>query len=180
MNIIFLDIDGVLNTVYTKQQTKYGFTFVEDRFVSVLKQMKEELNAEIVLSSTWREGWYHIEQGKESIDSSDFLELKDKLQEFDISLLGYTPPILDKYKHLCFCHPNRAAEIQKWLDNWTGEPIEHFVILDDYPKMKPLGKYFVRISETEGLQQKHIRKAKQIFQKYSFQQQKQSADIEKE
>ena len=61
MKVIFLDIDGVLNTseIFIEQSKNYkqkGIYNVEiDEFrVEYLKQIIEKTNAKIVLSSSWR------------------------------------------------------------------------------------------------------------------------------
>lgn len=61
MKIIFLDIDGVLNTIETfinrkKEYKETGILNVEiDEFrVQYLKQIIKETDAKIVLSSSWR------------------------------------------------------------------------------------------------------------------------------
>ena len=51
-NIIFLDIDGVLN-VYCESRDKYGCTF-HQQFVDNLKYIIDSTGADIVITSTWR------------------------------------------------------------------------------------------------------------------------------
>ena len=61
--IIFLDIDGVLNSVkYDRERTEKDGNIDETRMV-LLKELVDGTNAEIVLSSSWRKHW--------SIDDSD-------------------------------------------------------------------------------------------------------------
>ena len=59
-NVIFLDIDGVLNTKwwYTQMhrntpKDKYGYTF-DPRSVANLKKILDETGADIVISSSWK------------------------------------------------------------------------------------------------------------------------------
>jgi hypothetical protein len=57
MKVIFLDIDGVLNTTSTTEMFE-EYTFVEDEKVQLLKQLVTRTGAKIVLSSSWRYGWW--------------------------------------------------------------------------------------------------------------------------
>ena len=94
MKVIFLDIDGVLNSMSCKA-TIEGFDFVEDEKVALLKEIIDLTGAKVVLSSTWRYGWYameHIEHPDDGDlrDIRMFKSLRDKHLDFDIKLLGYT------------------------------------------------------------------------------------------
>ncbi len=160
MKVIFLDIDGVLNTYYCKI-TVAGYSFVDDDKVALLKELVTATGAQIVLTSTWREGWdmqVHPEQySKISNDDIRLFEaLKEKLKEYDMGLLDYTP-----------IFGERGAEIDGWLNAWQGDPIECFVILDDMSGkyLRPYSRYLVQTGMTEGLTQKHVENAIKILTK---------------
>ena len=79
MKVIFLDIDGVLNYSGCKEKIG-GIFFVNDERIKILKEIIDKTNAKIVLSSTWRSGWWDLEAGKTTtIDAHDFIALRDKL-----------------------------------------------------------------------------------------------------
>ena len=108
MKVIFLDIDGVLNNTST-EETFEDYYFVEDEKVELLKQLVTRTNAKLVLSSTWREGWYareHIENPSKSFQSAIrlFEALEKKLSEYDLELLSYTEDF-----------GTRGQEIDLWL-----------------------------------------------------------------
>ena len=126
MKICFLDIDGVLNYIGCKSKLRKMY-FVDDEKLKLLKQLIDKTGAKIVLSSTWRFGWRDIDEGKDSIDVKDFIALRDKCLEFGIEFLDYTPVY----------YYYRGEEIDFWLKDWKGEPIESFVILDDGVDMEP-------------------------------------------
>ncbi len=158
MKIIFLDIDGVLNSYYCKT-TVAGFSFVDDDKVKLLQELVQRSEAKLVLSSTWREGWdmqMHPERYPKvaSEDVQLFEALKDKLKEYGMELLDYTP-----------FGNTRGQEIEAWLTNWTGEPVDRFVILDDMSGkyLRPFSRYLVQTGMTEGLTQKHIQKALKLL-----------------
>ena len=91
MKVIFLDIDGVLNCIYTKEEI-YSFTFVSPQKIELLKQLVERTGAAVVLSSTWRHGWADMDAGiNDSTDAKCYVALKKELENYGISLLDYTP-----------------------------------------------------------------------------------------
>ena len=72
MKVIFLDIDGVLNSLDCKEKIE-GYLFVEDKKIALLKELIDATGAKIVLSSTWRRGWYC----KEYIEKPTSSDLQD-------------------------------------------------------------------------------------------------------
>lgn len=159
MKIIFLDIDGVLNNDHTKERFE-NLVFVSDDKILLLKELIDKTSAQIVLSSTWRRGWECKERIQEptSSDLADirlFDALADKLREYDIELLSYT-------KDFSSC---RGEEIDLWLREWSGEPIEAYMILDDMDgtELRPHSQYLVQTGFWDGLMPNHISKAIKIL-----------------
>ncbi len=162
MKIIFLDVDGVLNCEYCKVKID-GYNFVMDDKIDLLKQLVDCTGAEIVLSSTWRFGWFYMDSSgaKDSFQQREirhFIALRDKLQEFELELLDRTPVSVED---------DRGKEIDEWLRKWEGEPVESFVILDDLngKYLRPHAGRLVRTSITKGLLQKHVELAVKILEK---------------
>ena len=154
MKIIFLDIDGVLNNTSTQKMFE-EYYFVEDEKMELLKQLVVRTGAKLVLSSTWREGWYareRMENPSKSFQSAIrlFEALEKKLSEYDLELLSYTEDF-----------GTRGEEIDLWLKSWKGESIESFVILDDmYPEDLQLHQeYLVQTTESFGLTQEDVEEA---------------------
>ena len=140
MNVIFLDIDGVLNSSnYTKKykemKTKKERTYknIDDNALNYLKELQNRYDAKIVLTSTWRK-WRNlisIDKFKKSIkedpitederteDYANLRTLYEKLRlEYDLDLDDMTDDL-----------QNRMLEIQLYL--LLHREIEKFVILDD-------------------------------------------------
>ena len=140
MNVIFLDIDGVLNSPnYTKKykemKTRKGRTYknIDDNALNYLKELQNRYDAKIVLTSTWRK-WRNlisIDKFKKSIKENPITEdertedyanlrtLYEKLRlEYDLDLDDMTDDL-----------QNRMLEIQLYL--LLHKEIEKFVILDD-------------------------------------------------
>lgn len=135
MKIIFLDIDGVLN--YENSKSK-----VEEEKVKLLKEIVDRTGAEIVLSSDWRYWW--------DKPDDDFKLLIDKLNKFGLKLISKTPET---------AHGYRGAEIHQWLNEWTGEAVEKFVVLDDNIDMKPYMDRLVETDFKQGLCRKDVERA---------------------
>lgn len=130
--------DGVLNNDDTTVRTKNGFTFVDDFLLKRLKKIVEATDAKIILSSDWRFDRF-------SDNPSDYNELKAALEANGTPILAHTGDYMLK----------RGSEIIKWLENWHGDPINNFVILDDMPATEfnftQLHGHFVHTNEKVGL-----------------------------
>lgn len=158
IKVIFLDIDGVLNTYNTKSTTSTGTTFVDDNKVKILKDIVDRTNAKIVLSSTWRIGWRHVDLGIKNTElAKDFICLRNKFRQFDIRLYGKTP-IYDRFMSC------RGEEIKAYLDK-NKEHIDGYVIIDDLDGkyLRPCSSHLLQTSEWKGLQEKHIKVAEKIL-----------------
>ena len=151
MKVVFLDIDGVLNSHRTREMFE-DYVFVSNDKILLLKQIIDATNAQLVLSSSWRIGWHY--KDKYPACSNDdvrlFEALQRKLDEFDIKLMSYT-------KHL----RHRGKEIDTWLKEWQGEDIESFVILDDMPKedFEPNIAHLVQTDISKGLTKQNVDEA---------------------
>jgi len=143
MKIIFLDIDGVLNSMdylhayYAVQESrkedikhfdKYGDCF-DPRCCMHLESIIRQTNAKIVISSVWRFSGLSVMQQMWR-DRGIFGEVID-----------ITPSIVNSV---------RGAEIEAWLS--THKDVESHVILDDDTDM--LGNQnnnFVKVDERYGI-----------------------------
>lgn len=134
IKVIFLDVDGVLNSDKTSRRTAGGYTFVGSRQMKNLRRIIEETGAKVVLSSDWR---YDRDDPKWN---GDFLELKEELLRYGISLYGFTPELRSAH---------RGAEIDAWLKD--HDEVENFVILDDRLDIEPNKDHWVRTVMSRGL-----------------------------
>lgn len=144
MKILFLDIDGVLNTEFTK--TRFTpWTGLEprlvERFCSWMNKWQESAKPFLVLSSTWR------------LDGS----LCQHLMENGIHYQDKTPLLSGR---------PRGNEIQQWLDHFLAFDPEREIqiaILDDMADMHPVGRYLVQTGSLQGLQEHHLRKVEKLL-----------------
>lgn len=149
MKVIFLDIDGVLNYRGCKY-TAYGYYFVDDAKVLLLKEIVEKTDAKIVLSSTWRMERFEYCKDKKTKGYKLYQRLVKKLKEYGLQIYSHTPILPSGY---------RGAEIAQWLQDWQGELVESFVIIDDCDDMKPYMDRLIRTSFFTGLMQTDVNKA---------------------
>lgn len=150
--IVFLDFDGVVETIYWEKDTDGSWSF------NVHKSGREELNNkqaigwlnelyskvpyDVVVSSTWRIGMS-----------------KDELQELLIKS-GFNPAIkvLGKTPVL---YQQRGLEIQEWID--TAEFKGKFIIIDDDSDMCHLLPLLVRCDCQLGFTIYDYQKALRLF-----------------
>jgi len=117
MNIVFLDIDGVLNNFMTTEKSPMGFTGIDSDKVSILSKVVKGLNAVIVLTTDWKLDW-DFDKTK---CTKDGLYMENKLKEFGLNIYGKT------YEEK---QQDRCKGIMEWMNN-QKEKIDKFIILDD-------------------------------------------------
>jgi len=117
MKVIFLDIDGVLNTFKTRSEQErvggfeaYRRNPIHKAFVGELSRVLEATGARIVWSSTWRR-WH----------SPEALDRRLAALGCVTTSLGSTPLLGSP----------RAVEIRAWLK--VHPEVTHFVTIDDDP-----------------------------------------------
>ena len=153
-NIVFLDVDGVLNCKDTVDHCG-PFKGIEDKKVALLKKIVESTNSRIVLVSSWKEWWYKEAELKNDQDfMATYLDIK--LAKQGLTIVDKT----DDYDAF-----DRGDGILKYIENLKrgGICAINFIILDDemfdYKETK-LTKNLVQTSfDQNGLERKHIRKA---------------------
>lgn len=145
MKIIFLDIDGVVNSLRTVMAYGgYPHNLGEDLelfdgvALQMIRNLCEEHDIKIVLSSTWR------------LHDDLYRDIAEKLKL----------PIIDRTP--CFMYgggTNRGHEVEAWLK--THPEVKNYVIVDDVDSFFPIQKkHFVKVDGEEGLSFKNICKIK--------------------
>lgn len=145
MKVLFLDFDGVLNSDKFLRKSENKGAIVDPKCMVLLKQIIDETNAKIVLSTSWREHW---EQNAEKCDETGRL-INRIFEDFEMSVFQKTPLL----------NTNREAEIKAWLDGRND--VENFVVLDDRVLSAPfLNSHFVKTSNSKGgLDEEGVKKA---------------------
>lgn len=153
-NIIFLDFDGVVNTIYWSQGPdgvynqnvfKSGHQELNNKqAIGWLNELYRQCSYDIVVSSTWRMGM--------TVEELQYLLIKSGFDP-DIKVIDKTPVL----------HTERGQEIQAWIDehNFTGD----FIIIDDDSDMCHLKNKLVQPNTYIGMTLYDFRKALKLFQK---------------
>ncbi|WP_242249263.1 HAD domain-containing protein [Bacillus cereus group sp. BfR-BA-01328] len=148
MNLIFLDIDGVLNHsnyfVRSKQHMLQAFC---PKALANLKDILEKCDAKIVVSSTWRK-----------LGSVKILK-KNIFSHYGLQkyIVGRTPELRGE---------PRGAEIQAFMNEFK-RPIDRFIIIDDGDDMLHLSDRLILTSPYEdGLNEIKRDEAIQLLNKF--------------
>lgn len=164
MNIIFLDVDGVINSVNNlikvynqthKPHSAYSYPF-DYECLENLKKLVVETKSRLVISSTWR----HSQEGME--------KLLEALKKYDLDkfVIGSTPDL----------GSSRGAEIKKYLADSEFKDTINFVILDDDKDMEDLLPYLVHTNGKVGLTKENVQQAIKKLTKYNI---KENDDFER-
>ncbi|MHB8407765.1 MAG: HAD domain-containing protein [Acidiferrobacterales bacterium] len=130
MKVIFLDIDGVLNSdqwfkVIGRPCTEWE-DHIDPQAVLLLNLIIEKTGAKIVLSSSWRAIWAERDLAKNAAE--EMTKVLSRAGGFLGEIVGCTPFLWSA---------ERGLEIAKYLeDHW--QEIEEYVAIDDITLMDPL------------------------------------------
>ena len=141
MNYLFLDIDGVMNSV----EDRFSLLLETDKHFEYLKEIVSSTNAQIILSSAWR---INFHRGVSS-------RLITRLKQFNLAISDLTPIRKDHH---------RGKEIQQWLTDHDYSDKDSYVVLDDEDfDMQDIKEHVVKINMNKGLQQEHVQKCIDIL-----------------
>lgn len=150
MKILFLDIDGVLNSqAYWRRRPVIYRKRIHDldrEAMARLNTVLDRTGATVVVSSTWRIGHSRVE-----------LQQMLNAYGFTGTVFGKTGTGKDRKKL-------RGLEIQAWLDTHGSvgadkgfkHHIESFAIVDDDSDMAHLMDHLVHTTNQDGLQDEHV------------------------
>lgn len=138
--VLFLDVDGVLNKVGTRERSPHGTYGIEPGMVKILRDIVAATDCKIVVSSTWRK---YDDLMKHLCD-----ELGGNLET---RIIGKTPVLDRQMDSGIWVGKVRGDEIQAWLDSNPEYQNCRMVILDDDGDMAHLMPHLVLTHGCEGL-----------------------------
>lgn len=159
--IIFLDIDGVLNTCWWERKMsidKYGYAF-DPKAVANLKRIVEETGADIVISSSWK--------------CMGLTQMEEMWNDRNLpgKIIGITP---NSVSDELLLHADidsmelfhiRDEEIKEWLTK-HGKRVSNYAIIDDMDNMLPEQQsHFVQTNPEVGITKEDSEKAIKILNK---------------
>ena len=165
--IIFLDIDGVLNTEHYQGllqyqgkswQDEYG-AFFDPNAVKQLKRIIDATNADIVVESSWK---YH---------GLDAMKELWEVRNLPGRIIDITPStISDEYllsNDLENIYPSmlhcKGVEIASWLSKYETQDFRYVIIDDEYVILDSQLPYFILINPYEGITEEQANQAISIL-----------------
>lgn len=153
--IIFLDFDGVVNTIYyryykrfKKYQMRYAASadgIVNNRqAIQWLNELYDKYPYDIVVTSTWR------------LHSNCIQILYNSGLNKKIKIIGYTPYLEGK---------TRGEEIKKWIEDNNYINFNNFIILDDDTDMGDLDSHLIKCDPYLGFTIYEFNKCIDFFKK---------------
>jgi hypothetical protein len=149
MKVIFLDLDGVLNSDRYDRERDWSKTntYIDETRLPLLKRIVDETGAKIVFSSTWRDHW----NADPALCDEDGKYINECFARYGLSIYDKTPEIGS--------FTERKAEIAQWLQE---HKTERYVIIDDfYYGWEEMNPFYVRtdMKVDRGLEERHVLKA---------------------
>ena len=135
MNVIFLDIDGVLNGIeYVKASGTNGLV-VDPHRMKLLRKLVVATDSEIVLTISWREHWSHDPDRCDHIG----IALNQLFRTYGMVIYDKTP---DR-------NFQRDREILAWLADYPT--VTGYIVLDDMTFSDPIVReHHIQTSDEAG------------------------------
>ena len=135
MKVIFLDIDGVLNTNSDRE--------ISSDKLKLLSELVSKTGADVVLSSSWRYGWNQLKLNQ---PGTRIYRLKQLLKDNDIVI-----------KDIIGLDLTKSIQIKNYLNT---NMISNYIVLDDEPIDTA---NLVKTNGDVGLTQSDCQKAYQLL-----------------
>lgn len=160
--VVFLDIDGVLNSNFWNENHQREIsdgTLIDESKIKILCKLIKDTNAQIILHSGWKY-WFDAELKPLRKEAEN---LKTLLEKEGLKVSGVTPDHateeIRKTKKFSLV---KAEEILAWLKK--HEEIDRWVVLDDLDLHNAeIAKHQVKTDQTIGLTIEDVEKAEMIL-----------------
>lgn len=170
MNVIFLDFDGVLNTIHYSDITDV------ERRIKILSEICKKYNCKVVIEASAKD---LIDEKTNIPEKGSWVEdIYVLFKKYDIDCIGRTPNVEKSISKFSTLPMWKEDEILLYLENHPE--IEHFCVIDDddakyiHNGMSDLDKvreylvspiFYSKNPEEEGLLTKHIDEVGEILKK---------------
>ena len=163
-NVVFLDIDGVLNSNFwneTHTKELSDGSLIDDEKIGLLAELLHRTNAEIILHSGWR-FWFDSKGNPLRKEAVKLLEL---LADAGLSIDGFTPDLTtEEIRRTKKFSLVKADEILAWLH--AHPDVTGWVVLDDLDLHHArIERHQVKTDQTVGLTLEDVAKAEEILRK---------------
>ena len=166
MNVIFLDFDGVIDTInYNSKED------VEKR-IKLLAEICHELDCKVVIEASAKEA---IDEETMEVYGEWVSYIFDLFNKYEIECIGRTPSVKRIYSSNSYLPMWKEDEIRLYL--FRHPEIDHYCVIDDddlQPHNSDLNKvrdhlvqtiYYSDNPEEEGLLPKHKQEVKEVLKK---------------
>lgn len=161
--IVFLDIDGVLNSNFWNENHQREISdgaLIDDSKIELLCKLIKDAGAGIILHSGWKY-WFDSDLKPLRREAEN---LKNLLEKAGLTIVGTTPDHateeIRKRKKFSLV---KADEILAWLKQ--HEEVEKWVVLDDLDLHNTeTERHQVRIDQSIGLTAEDVERAERILQ----------------
>ena len=166
MNVIFLDFDGVLDTIHYK-----SYEDVEKR-VKILSDICKKYDCKVVIEAAAKDA---IDEDTMQIDGKWVNYIFSLFKKYEIECIGRTPNVRKKYTDSSYMDMWKEDEIRLYL--YRHPEIKHYCIIDDddlQPYNSDLNKvrdhlvqtiYYSNNPKEEGLKESHSKKIGEVLKK---------------
>lgn len=157
MKVIFLDVDGVLNS--NQRRFEIGGESLEEEKVKLLSVIVRRTGAAVVLHSGWR---FQFNEKMLPL-TREAEELRSLLAKYGVEIRDKTPDFstqeIRKTKKFSLV---KADEILYWLKNHSS--VENYLVLDDLDlHNEQLAMRQIRTDSADGLSEKDVSLAVQML-----------------
>ncbi len=143
MRVIFLEVDGTLNTLETYKRVKEAYqdnrriVDIDEDKVDRLSQIVHDTDALVVITSSWRG---HL------LDQNDFkkIELEKLFIKYGIDYYELTPFDKDKKK---------VKEIKEYLNN---HEVDEYIVIDTKDMSKDFDNHMITTNIINGLSYQEV------------------------
>ena len=161
--IVFLDIDGVLNSYFWNENHQREIsdgTLIDESKIILLCKLIADTNAEIILHSGWKY-WFDSDLKPLRKEAEN---LRTLLEKEGLTIAGVTPDhATDEIRESKKFSLVKAGEILAWLGQHND--VDNWVVLDDLDlHNEKIGMHQVKTDQRVGLTIEDVEKAKSILQ----------------
>ncbi|SFN97186.1 Broad specificity phosphatase PhoE [Pseudobutyrivibrio sp. UC1225] len=156
-NVIFLDVDGVLNSKFWDNEHQREISegkYVDVDSVKLFSKLVKKTNAKVILHSGWR-FWFDDEMKPNRAEAKFFADVMEKEGVF---ISGVTPDLtteeIRKAKKFSLV---KAGEILQWLKD---NPTDNWLVIDDLDlQNSEIASHQVKTDAEVGLTENDVEKA---------------------
>ena len=120
MNVIFLDFDGVLDTIHYKE-----YSDIENK-IKILADICKEYDCKVVIEASIKDS---IDEETLSTENSWVQFIFDMFKKYNIECIGRTPTVKKKYSSFMYLPIWKEDEIRLYL--YRHPEIDNYCVIDD-------------------------------------------------